>query len=332
MSDSGFQESHFTRITPYNIHSIEGPWKTAFQPSIHLPTEKSVMDRILEEDGEAEKAEIDPNNERIIKDVRKLISDCRIEMLRYERVARRPANKRLKDLRHVAESIDLIIDISAPGNYYFLNKDDRYFQNQVMQGEDRRRSDQAAILSIVLAGIKAGWPEQELLLFLEQHVLTDKNVELNALKIKARQTLSQSNLKLIYVGRDDEIGPVRRVLDKNSFIPKEYVKVLGPEKGDSTLGQADLLKKFFLDSFDDSKGIMMPINVQGPRTLRILAATTGLSYANNLYIYAMPTSTEGSDPTIATDAIEYRVRELKGTAYYCMLKKAAFKPLPYILI
>jgi hypothetical protein len=107
--------------------------------------------------------------------LRGAVQDCITEMRNLEAVAREPAEQRLERLKLVAPQISTVLDFSAAGDYYHYRKNDRYEHSRTAWGMDRVRADQAAILAIVLSGIRQGWQDADLLSFLNLYIFTNNN-------------------------------------------------------------------------------------------------------------------------------------------------------------
>ena len=328
-------------ITKGRLNQIPTPWNEPFNSIVDLPMGLVILDEVFYEPkdpknpddkpGEVLKAKNDSNyigltDEDLKTKVPWLVADCINEMSEYELAARQPAIERLKKLREIAPKIKRIIVRSAPGDYKHLNKNDRYKDDPAMQGADRLRSDQAAILAIVLAGIKEGWSEQNLLLFLNQHILTNDNEELNELREKAVQTVADSGIRLVYTGREDEIKSIKILLtQKHIFIPKESVDILGPEGIDNTIDQTREFAKYLKDNLAPGDGFIEPINIQGIRSMRMAAAYEMIPSGTSAYTYAMPTSG-------GYKSQEYKKGEIRGTVFYALTKQASFDPAPCTMV
>ena len=328
-------------ITAGRLNQIPTPWNEPFNSDIDLPHGYAILDEVFYEPkdpknpddkpGEVLKAKLDASyigitDEDLKTKVPWLVADCINEMSEYELAARQPAIERLKKLREIAPKIKRIIVRSAPGDYKHLNKNDRYKDDPAMQGADRLRSDQAAILAIVLAGIKEGWSEQNLLLFLNQHILTNDNEELNELREKAVQAVAKSGIRLVYTGRKDEIKSIKILLtQKHIFIPKESVDVLGPEGIDNTIDQTREFAKYLKNNLAPSDAFIEPVNIQGIRSMRTAAPYEMIPPGIKAYVYAMPTM---SAPT----SLEYKKGEIKGTIFYALTKQASFDPAPHTMV
>ena len=316
-------------ITKGRLNQIPTPWNEPFNSIVDLPMGLVILDEVFYEPkdpknpddkpGEVLKAKRDSNyigltDEDLKTKVPWLVADCINEMSEYELAARQPAIERLKKLREIAPKIKRIIVRSAPGDYKHLNKNDRYKDDPAMQGADRLRSDQAAILAIVLAGIKEGWSEQNLLLFLNQHILTNDNEELNELREKAVQAVADSGIRLVYTGREDEIKSIKILLNqKHIFIPKESVDILGPEGIDNTIDQTKEFAKYLKDNLAPGDGFIEPINIQGIRSMRMASAYEMIPSGTSAYTYAMPTSG-------GYKSQEYKKGEIRGTIFYALTK------------
>jgi len=128
----------------------------------------------------------DRSDADLIPDVSKVVQDSLNEIIEYQTLSREPVTVRLAKLKEIASSVTRVVVQSAPGNYYDPEKEDRYKGISATNGLDRLRSDQGAILSIVLSGIKNGdWTDEELMLFLNKHILTNDDQKLNALRHKS---------------------------------------------------------------------------------------------------------------------------------------------------
>ncbi len=312
-------------ITRDRIGQIPDARSLPFEPFAPdgIPSASSILESVNHDEIPKAKANKDYNgktDEELGIGIPQLVDDCLSEMMLYEKISRQSAKERLEKLREVAPSVTRIVDFSAPGDYYHLTKEDRFKKEPAMIGADRVRSDQAAILAIVLAGIKENWPEEELLLFLNQHVLTSDNPELNKLREKAKQAVTKSGIRLVYSGREDEVKAIETVLNqKNIFIPKECVDFLGPEGIENTVGQIRETKKYLGKYLKDGDSYIVPINVQGIRGMRMAEEYQMTPPGTKALVYAMPTSTGES-------AFNYRSGEVKGTVFYYLTKKASLNP------
>lgn len=328
-------------ITKGRLNQIPTPWNEPFNSFVDLPMGLVILDEVFYEPkdpknandkpGEVMKAKLDANyigmsDEKLGTEIPNLVSACLEEMVGYETAARRPVAERLKKLREIAPTIKRIIVRSAPGDYKHLNKNDRYKDDPAMQGADRLRSDQAAILAVVLAGIKEGWSEQDLLLFLNQHILTNDNEELNNLREKASMAVAKSGIRLVYTGREDEIKAIKTVLNqKHIFIPEESVDILGPEGIDNTIDQTRELAKYLKKNLIPGDGFIEPTNIQGIRSMRAAAACEMIPPGITAHVYAMPTLG-------GSKSLEYKKGEIKGTVFYALTKQASFNPAPYTMV
>lgn len=315
-------------ITFERLDRIPNPWNETFTAK-DLPPRSTLIDDTRHEEVVRAKQHaeyIGLTNQELDQRVPKLIDACLSEMLEYETVGREPAEKRLAKLKEIAPTITRVIDRSAPGDYYHLNKNDKYKYDPSMQGGDRVRSDQAAILAIVLAGIKQNWPDHELLLFLNQHVLRNDNPELNALREKARQAVRDSGIRIAYSGEAHEIGPIRTALNqKNVFIPKESVDFVGPEGIKDTFTQTEKFAGYLKSNLKLKDAFIEGINLQGIRANRMARVADMVPPDTNYFIYAMPT-VKGSRSS------EYRGREIKGTVFYALTGKGSFEPVFHQII
>lgn len=323
-------------ITVARLDRIPDPWKETFTPN-DLPSRASILNDIYQKDPRDTKSSeivrarqhedfIGLTDQELDLKVPALVDACLAEMLEYETVAREPAEKRLAKLRQVAPSVTRVIDRSAPGDYYHLNKDDKYKHDPSMQGGDRVRSDQSAILAIVLSGIKENWPDSELLLFLNQHILGNNNEGLNKLREKAKGAVRNSGIRLAYSGQEDEVKAIQTVLDqKNVFIPKECVDFVGPEGIVDTLAQTKRFKEYLENNLKPGDAFVEAINLQGIRASR-MAQMFGMVPPNTNYlIYAMPTIKDNMSS-------KYRKDEIQGTVFYALTAKASFDPAPHQII
>ena len=324
-------------ITQKRLDQLPAVWHERFELS-DLPHGLVILDNVFhqprnseDKPGEVLNAKKHPDyigktDQELYKFVSDLISDCLTEMADYERISREPVEERLKHLKEVATIITRILIPSAPGTYYRLNKEDRYKDDPAMQGAGRLREDQAALLAIVIAGIKEGWPDEELLVFLKEHVLTSNNQKLNALREKARGAVLHTGIRLAYSGREDEIKAVDRVLNQtNSFIPRDCVDFLGPEGVDNTVDQIKKYKEYLQSNLKPGKAYIIPINAQGIRSMRMAGAFHMVPPETTTYVYAMPTLT-------GWQAEDYRTKEIKGTVFYTLTNQASFTPTPHTLI
>lgn len=322
-------------INAARLDRIPNPWNEEFIPS-DLSLRASILEEIYKTPvdrrfGEIARARqnkdfIGLTHQQIDLQIPALIDACLDEMLKYETVGREPAEKRLAKLKKVAPSITRVIDCSSAGDYYHLNKNDMYQTDPSMQGADRLRSDQTAILAIVLAGIKQGWEDKDLLLFLNQHILLTDNEELNSMREKAKQAIRDSGIRIAYSGKAYEIDPIRTVLNqKNIFIPKECVDFVGPEDIKDTYTQAEKFKEYLNANLKPGDSFIEAINLQGIRANRIAGAIGMVPKASNCYIYAMPTIK-------GEKSAEYRKGELRGTVFYALVGKVAFEPTPHQII
>ena len=315
-------------ITVARLDRIPRPWNEAFSPT-DLPLRTPILEKIyLNELPKAKQHKnfIGLTDEQLELQVPALVDACLAEMLEYETLARESAQKRLAKLKEIAPSVTRVIDRSAPGDYYHLNKTDKYQFDPAMQGGDRLRSDQAAILAVVLAGIKQGWEDKDLLLFLNQHVLLNDNEELNALREKAKRAIKDSGIRIAYSGEAHEIDPIRTVLNqKNVFIPKDCVDFVGPEGIKDTYTQAEKFREYLQANLKSGDSFIEPINLQGIRASRMAGAVGMIPEGTSYYIYAMPT-------VKGERSQEYRDREIKGTVFYALIAKASFDPTPHKII
>jgi len=181
-------------------------------------------------------------------------------------------------------------------------------------------------LAIVIAGIKNEWPEEELLLFLNTHVLTNDDPKLNALKEKARKAVQKSGIRLVYSGRPDEASAIERVLSKqNVFIPRDSVDILPPNEVDNTLDQTRQFKKYLQERMKDGEAFIEPTNIQGIRSSRMDQKQSMIPPGIQGYIYAMPTVVDDA-------AKDYRKKEVKGALKYALVGQATFEPSSHELI
>ncbi len=322
-------------INATRLERIPNPWNETFS-STDLPQASAIIGSVFKQDlndrtgSEVARAQVHKDyigfsQAELHEKVPALINSCLSEMLSYETVGREPAELRLTKLKTIAPSITHVIDRSAPGDYYHLNKNDKYKHDPAMQGGDRVRSDQAAILAIVLAGIKENWPDEDLLLFLNQHVLTNDNEALNALREKAKQAVTSSGIRIAYSGEAHEINPIKIALSqKNVFIPKESVDFVGPEGIHDTFTQGVEFKKYLEANIVPGNSFIEPINLQGIRASRMAQTIGMVPPETNYFIYAMPTTKHESMP--------YRENEIKGTVWYALTGKGSFDPVSHTLI
>ena len=314
-------------ITMQRIDRIPNPWGEKFEKN-DLPSSAIIQQDVKQ--NEIIRAKKDPNfieldDRQIDIQIPNLVNSCLDEMLYIETVGREPSTQRLAKLKTVAPSITRVIDRSAPGDYYHLNKNDKYKNESSMQGGDRVRSDQAAILAIVLSGIAGGWPDGELLLFLDQHILLNNNKKLNALQEKAKQAVRNSGIRIAYCGLAEEISPIKRVLNqRHIFIPKESVDFVGPEGITDTFTQTIELKDYLAANLRPGDSFIEGINLQGIRGNRMAEIVHMKPEDTNYFIYAMPTTKEGSE--------KYRENEIKGTVFYALTGKAAFEPVTHQIV
>lgn len=323
-------------INAERFDRIPQPWTETFIPD-NLPSRNSILEDIYQKcptdtkSGEIIKAKqqkdfIGLTEQQLDFQVPALVDACLSEMLEFELTGRESAENRLAKLKQIARIVTRVIDRSAPGDYYHLNKGDKYKHDPSMQGGDRMRSDQAAILAIVLSGIKENWSDKQLLLFLNQHILFTDNEELNALRETAKRAVRHSGIRLVYSGQEDEIRAIRAVLNqKNVFIPKECVDFLGPEGITDTLDQTKRLAEYLKNNLEPREAFIEPINLQGIRASRMAQATQMVPTGNSYVVYAMPTIGDSR-------SLEYRKDEIKGTVFYVLTGKASFNPVPYKLI
>ncbi len=322
-------------ITRERINQIPDTWNQPFTPN-DIPSVASILEEVnqdpnLENKGEISKAKANKDYIGLTDDelairIPEFINSCLLEMTQYEEVSRQPAEERLRKLREVAPTVTRIIDLAAPGDYYHLVKEDRFKGDPPMRGADRVRSDQAAILGIVLAGIKENWPEEDLLLFLNQHVLTTDNPQLNGLREKAKQALQNSGIRLVYAGREDEVQAIKTVLNqKNIFIPKECVDFIGPEGIDNTIDQTRRIKEYLHDNLRPGDSFIEPLNIQGIRSMRMANKYGMVPQDTNAFVYAMPTAT-------GETALGYRRREIRGAVFYSLTDQATFAPVVHKVI
>ncbi len=258
--------------------------------------------------------------------VPKFIHACLAEMNQYETISRESSKIRLEKLRKIAPNIKVILDRSAPGDYYHLFKDDRMKDVPATRGADRLRSDQAAILAIVIAGINQGWEEDDLLLFLDKHVLTNDDPKLNALQDKAKAAIRESGIRIAYSGRPDEALAIDAVLhQRHIFIPKENVDILPPEEVDNTLDQNRQFKEYLAKNLKAGESYIEPTNIQGIRSMRMAEKHSMIPPKRKGYVYAMPTNTD-------VQAVQYRSNEIKGALYYWLTGQASSVPAPHEVI
>jgi len=325
-------------ITQNRLSLISAPWNEPFIPN-DLPTAASILEKVFQKPDSEKKIKagevinakneadyIGMSNEELKVEVPRLINKCLDEMSPYETISRKPAKERLVDLKKIADDVTIVLVRSSAGDYYHLNKEDRYKDDPSMQGAERVRSDQATILAIVLAGIKAKWPDEELLLFLNQHVLTDDNQQIQALREKARQAILDSKIRIVYTGREDEVWAANIVLrQKNIFIPSERVDILDPKEIDNTVDQTKKLAEYLHNNLQPGEAVIEPSNIQGIRSMRMAKACGMIPPHNKAYIYAM--GTVGGEKSL-----KYRTDEVKGTVFYALTGQAAFDPAPYTII
>jgi len=326
-------------INTTSLEKIPNPWNDAFS-EVNLPPHNLILEELYHvrstgeppgKDGEVIRAKqsegfIEMADSELDIKVTDLVDSCLKEMLEYETIARESPEKRLAKLKQIAPYVTHIIDRSAPGDYYHLNKDDKYKDDPVMQGADRVRSDQTAILTIVLSGIKENWLDRELLLFLNQHVLLNDNEGLNALREKAKEAVRKSGIRLVYNGREDEVKAIKTVLNqKNIFIPKECVDFLGPEGIINTIDQTKMFAEYLKRNLNLGDAFLEAINLQGIRASRFAQAFSMTPPDTNYFIYAMPTVKDDR-------SLKYRNDEIRGTVFYALTGKASFDPCPHELI
>ncbi|PIZ62478.1 hypothetical protein COY16_04140 [Candidatus Roizmanbacteria bacterium CG_4_10_14_0_2_um_filter_39_13] len=259
-------------------------------------------------------------------EIEKLVDDCIDEMDTYETISREPPEERLRKIRLIAHDTDLVVVYSAPGDYYHDRKKDRYQNDPAMVAADRLRDDQAAILAIVIAGIRENWSDHDLLLFLEKHVLTNDDPILNNLKEDARQAVAKHKIRIVYTGREDEVAVVERIRKKkNLFIPGECIDILPPENIDNTVDQTKELGAYLKKNLAKGEKFIVPMNLQGGRSMRMANEFGMIPEHTHAIVFAMPTM-------VGPDAINYRTGEIKGTVYRVLTGDASFEPAPHIII
>lgn len=316
-----------------------------------LPTMFDILAAVSHQDtdstisaGEISRAKLDKryiglSDNELGNQVPTFINKCLEEIDLYEKISRRDVKERLKALREIASRVKVIFCRSAAGDYYHFFKNDRMKTGNFYSSDkkdstkhdpaslaaDRLRSDQTAILAIVLAGINAEppWPDEELLLFLSKHILTNDDKDLNALKEKARNAVQNSGIRITYSGRIDEEKAIRTVLRQpGSFIPEECVDIL-PPKVDNTVDQTKQFKAFLEDlKLENGDIVIEPINIQGIRSRRADKLYEMIPPGISAYTYAMATS----------DAATLRANEIKGGIYNWLTGQASSDPAPHELI
>src|SRR3989344_4066717 len=126
-----------TGINRAILDRIPNPWNETFERK-DLPSKESILTGIHKvhpsdwaEKGEIQRARENNNyigltDQEMDTMLPTFIDSLLDEMYTYETLGREPLEKRLTRLKQIAPFITRVIDRSAPGNYYHLNKADKY--------------------------------------------------------------------------------------------------------------------------------------------------------------------------------------------------------------
>lgn len=314
-------------ITPNYLNSLAYELTNPY-PQALFPQKEDIAREVMPDEVERAKQSsqyVNIPNDKLPDEVDKFIESYLKEMTQYEQVARQSPQERLRKLKEIAPRIKKVVVRSAPGDYKHAFKKDKYKDIPAMQAADRLRADQAAMLAVVLAGIREGWDDEILLSFLNTRVLRDFNPQIDRYREMARNAVVKRGIRIVYTGNENEVYAMQKLLshENNTWIPKDSVDVLDHSHINDTLDQTKQLTEH-LSRLKTGDGFIELTNVQGARSARMDQMHGLIPDGCMGYQFVMPTSGEGE--------LAYRTGEVKGALYYWLSGNASEKPAPYVLI
>lgn len=189
--------------------------------------------------------------------------------------------------KDIAQEPILFFNPSKPGLYKWLKKrkfPDAYAHEAFAPGIERKGADTAAQLAIISAGL---YNDLDLTAFSKEPLL-GFNRELDLQKDMVRVTLLNSPHKILYMGNHEETADIEKVLSGNSFIPRECVDVVNPNKITDTVSQVNQLHTYLRSNTQYKRVVTVVTSAQAARILNMYEYFDAIPAGMELYIFPLP--------------------------------------------